>query len=197
MSTWDHFSQKTSAMPRQKDGLSLNMHEFSVSLLGMKNNIDTAAFRRIMGCFTTGVAVVTALDAKLGAIGLTVNSLTSVSLDPPLMLVCLDKKAALHNAFRRADRFAFNILSAEQENISRHFADRQHNPAPETMWDKPQGACPILNGTLGWILCQPHTFHRGGDHTIFVGEVIDAHRREQDSPPLLYFHGRYRNIAAS
>ncbi|MGB9151531.1 MAG: flavin reductase family protein [Alphaproteobacteria bacterium] len=160
----------------------------------MKNKIDSAVFRQTMGCFATGVAVVTAQDPEWGSIGLTVNSLTSVSLDPPLMLFCLDKKAALHKPFRRAKFFAFNILSAGQENVSRHFADRHHHAAPENMWDKPKEDCPLLRGTLGWIICRPHAFHQGGDHTIFVGEVVGLHKRADAAAPLVYFHGRYRDL---
>jgi flavin reductase (DIM6/NTAB) family NADH-FMN oxidoreductase RutF len=166
----------------------------------MKNRIDSAAFRQTMGCFTTGVAVVTAQDAALGAIGLTINSLTSVSLDPPLVLFCLDKSAVLHKPFRRAKHFALNLLSEGQEDVSRHFADRHHHAAPKNMWEKPkeEGAwqgCPILRGTLGWVLCRPQAFHKGGDHTIFVGEVIDLHKRAGAKEPLVYFHGRYRDLA--
>ncbi len=160
----------------------------------MTKKIDSTSFRQIMGCFTTGVAVVTAHDAELGAIGLTINSLTSVSLDPPLVLFCLDKSAFLHKAFRRADAFALNILSEGQEKISRHFADRHHHAAPRNMWEKPQAGCPILRGTLGWVLCRPHAFYKGGDHTIFVGEAIDLHKRAGTASPLVYFHGRYRDL---
>ena len=161
----------------------------------MKKKIDSLDFRQTMGCFATGVAVVTARDAELGAIGLTVNSLTSVSLEPPLVLFCLDKTAFLHKAFRRADVFALNLLAEGQEEISRHFADRHHHAEPKNIWDKPQKDCPILRGTLGWLLCRPQAFHKGGDHTIFVGEVIGLHRHAVAKEPLIYFHGRYRDLA--
>jgi flavin reductase (DIM6/NTAB) family NADH-FMN oxidoreductase RutF len=156
--------------------------------------IEGAAFRQIMGCFATGIAVVTAHKAEMGDFGLTVNSLTSLSLEPPLLLFCLDKAAHLHDPFRGATHFAINLLSAGQEAVSRHFADRHHNPAPEKMWDAPQQGCPVLQGTLGWVLCKPYAHHPGGDHTIFVGEVIDL-RKHAAGEPLLYFHGRYREIA--
>ena len=163
----------------------------------MKKKMDSASFRHMMGCFATGIAVVTARDAEAGAIGLTINSLTSVSLDPPLVLFCLDKAAHLHPHFRRADVFAINLLAVEQENISRHFASRHYHLKPKNLWDKPQQDCPILRGTLGWILCRKHTLYKGGDHTIFVGEVIDIHKRTGAKEPLLYFHGRYRELAAA
>lgn len=162
----------------------------------MNKKIDSLDFRQTMGCFATGIAVVTAHDAELGSIGLTVNSLTSVSLEPPLVLFCLDKAAFLHKAFRRADIFAFNLLAKEQEEISRHFADRRHHAAPADIWGKPQQDCPILRGTLGWLLCKKQSVHKGGDHTIFVGKVIALHRHATTKDPLVYFHGRYRDLDA-
>jgi flavin reductase (DIM6/NTAB) family NADH-FMN oxidoreductase RutF len=162
----------------------------------MKSKLDSASYRQIMGCFTTGVAVATVRDADLGAVGLTINSLTSVSLDPPLLLFCIEKSAFLHKIFRRTDVFAINILAAGQENISRHFASWHHNPKPKNMWDKAQHDCPILRGTLGWILCRTQALHAGGDHTIIVGEAIAIHKRAGGKEPLAYFHGRYRDLAA-
>jgi len=160
----------------------------------MKTKIDSASFRQIMGCFTTGIAVVTARDVELGAMGLTINSLTSVSLDPPLVLFCLDKAAFLHKPLRRTENFAINILADGQENISRHFADRHHNTKPKNMWAKPVQGCPILRGSLGWILCRPYAAYKGGDHTILVGEVIALHKHALAKEPLVYFHGRYRDL---
>ncbi len=162
----------------------------------MSKKIDSAEFRQILGCFTTGVAVVTAQNDALGEFGLTVNSFTSVSLAPPLVLFCLDRDAALHKAFRQVDCFVINFLAAGQEKVSRHFADSHHNPAPKNMWDAGVGGCPVLRGTLGWVLCKPHAVHKGGDHSIFVGEVIDLHKRAGTKEPLAYFHGRYRALEA-
>ena len=163
----------------------------------MKSRVDSASFRQIMGCFATGIAVATARNNELGSFGLTINSLTSVSLDPPLLLFCLDKSAHLHDAFRKSDIFAVNLLAQGQEDTSRHFADRHHHAAPKNMWDRPQKNCPILRGTLGWALCRRHALYKGGDHTIFVGEVIDLYKRAGSKEPLLYFHGRYREMAAA
>jgi flavin reductase (DIM6/NTAB) family NADH-FMN oxidoreductase RutF len=161
----------------------------------MNSQIDALAFRQMMGRFTTGVAVVTAQDDKIGRFGLTINSLTSVSLDPALLLFCLDKKAHLHKAFRAAPSFAINLLAQGQEGVSRHFADRAHNPAPDHIWGETQQDCPVLEGTLGWILCRPQAFYDGGDHTIFVGEVLSLRKNESAAAPLVYFQGRYRELA--
>lgn len=161
----------------------------------MGSETDNTVFRRMMGCFATGVAVVTARDDALGAVGITINSFTSVSLEPRLVLFCLDKSAFLHQIFRQADFFAINFLAAGQEDISRHFADRHHHARPKNIWDRPQQDCPIIRGTLGWILCKPHARYKGGDHTILVGEVVDLRKRAGSKEPLVYFHGRYRDLA--
>ena len=158
--------------------------------------LDSRQFRQIMGCFATGVTVVTTRHEDGTGIGLTVNSLTSVSLDPPLVLFCIDKQAQLYPAFKTAKMFAFNFLSEGQESVSRHFADYHHNPKPKNMWDRPQEGCPILRQTLGWIICRKKKVYKGGDHDIFLGEVIKLHKRSGHHDPLLYFHGRYRRIKA-
>ena len=158
--------------------------------------LDARQFRQAMGCFATGIAVVTLLDAEGLPIGLTVNSLTSVSLDPPLVLFCVDKRAHMHPMLKKAKSFAFNFLGQEQEAVSRHFADRHHFGAPKNLWDKPQQGCPILRGTLGWILCEKANDYAGGDHTIMLGKVVGLRKRPGNRAPLLYFHGRYGKLKA-
>src|ERR1700761_7006419 len=105
---------------------------------------DSRSFRQIMGCFATGITVVTAHDSRLGPVGITINSLTSVSLKPPLVLFCLEKGAHVYPFFRKAKFFGVNIRGEEQEAVSRHFADRKHYESPKLLWDKPQKNCPIL-----------------------------------------------------
>jgi flavin reductase (DIM6/NTAB) family NADH-FMN oxidoreductase RutF len=156
--------------------------------------ISPSSFRQIMGCFATGITVVTTRGEQGVGVGLTVNSLTSVSLDPPLVLFCLERQAQLYPVFKAAKLFAFNFLAEGQEAVSRHFADRHHNPRPKNLWDKPQQGCPIMSGTLGWVVCRKQAVHRAGDHDIFVGEVLKLHKRSGHRDPLLYFHGRYRKI---
>ena len=160
-----------------------------------KTALDPLAFRTVMGCFATGVAVITAHDADLGPVGLTINSLTSVSLTPPLLLFCLDKKAALHATLRRADGFTINLLAEDQQDVSRHFASRHHHMPERTLWDPAApDEHPRLRGSLGWLLCRRVALHQGGDHTIFIGEVMDLHKRRGDKNPLAYYQGRYRAL---
>jgi flavin reductase (DIM6/NTAB) family NADH-FMN oxidoreductase RutF len=154
---------------------------------------DSRSFRQLMGCFATGVTVVTANDKDGTPVGLTVNSLTSVSLDPPLVLFCLDKKAHIYPIFKRADHFAVNILSATQKKVSDHFADR-NCAAPKDIWDIPQNNCPLLKHTLGWMACRIFKIHGAGDHDIFVGEVVKLKKHARNPSPLLYFHSRYHAL---
>lgn len=155
---------------------------------------NSRAFRHLMGCFPTGIAVVTTEDATLGAIGLTINSLTSVSLTPPLVLFCLDKKAHVHPVFKRSKIFAFNFLAEDQQLVSQYFANYLRHPKPKNLWDKPQQDCPLLRGTLGWALCRKVKSVAGGDHTIFIGEVIDLKQRKTSKAPLVYCQGQYRTL---
>lgn len=156
--------------------------------------VDSRQFRQMMGCFATGIAVVTTRDNQGGSVGLTINSLTSVSLDPLLVLFCIDKKAHIYPVFKATKLFAFNLLSEDQEGVSRYFADRHHNPKPKNLWDKPQDGCPVLRQTLGWVVCKKVAEYKGGDHQIILGEVTKLKKRTGHRDPLLYFHGRYRRI---
>ena len=158
--------------------------------------LDSHSFRQMMGCFATGIAVATTSATDGAGVGLTVNSLTSVSLDPPLVLFCIDKKAQLYPVFKAATVFAFNFLGDGQEHISRHFADHHHHPKPKNMWERPQEGCPILRQTLGWVVCRKTAMYKGGDHDIILGEAVKLHKRSGHRDPLLYFHGRYRGIKA-
>ena len=147
-----------------------------------------------MSCFGTGITVVTTRTTERQSVGLTVNSFTSVSLDPPLVSFCLDKKAHLYPVFRKASFFAINILSEHQMAVSQHFANFRLNPAPPRIWAKSRTECPILSQTLGWMVCRKTAAYKGGDHIIFLGEVIQLSKRLNELNPLLYFQRRYRTL---
>jgi 3-hydroxy-9,10-secoandrosta-1,3,5(10)-triene-9,17-dione monooxygenase reductase component len=156
--------------------------------------LDQRQFRDVMGSFATGVAVATARGDAGRPIGVTVSSFTSVSLDPPLILFCLEWSAETWPAFRDAGFFAVNILAEDQTALSARFAsvgtDRwagiHHEAGPHD--------CPLLPGTVGWVVCRKHAVHEGGDHAIVVGRVevleCDAARS-----PLLHFRGAYGRFA--
>lgn len=157
-------------------------------------SLDSKHLRQWCSGFATGVAVITLKDKTGARRGITVNSLTSVSLDPPLMLFCLARSAGIAPAFRAAPRFAINILAEDQEALSRHFANPQHNPAPDDLWERDRRGCPILHHTLGWMVCEKTAIHRGGDHDILVGRTVALLKRSTNPKPLLYFHSRYRRL---
>ena len=143
------------------------------------------AFRDAFGRFATGVAVASCLSPEGKILAVTVNSLTSVSLDPPLALFCLDKTARTAGAFLSARRFAFSILAAEQRESSQRYARDPEGAAEDfEIWE----GAPVLRGALAAMVCAPYDVHGGGDHFIIIGEALHvAHRRS--GSPLLYFGG--------
>jgi len=153
--------------------------------------IDDARFRLAMSHFASGVTVVTTSnDGKL--FGMTVASFASLSLHPPLVLVCIENSVKTHEAIIGAQKFGVSILSSDQTEISSKFASRRDDrfEGVETF----TGALdvPLITGALTAIECKLHEQLPGGDHTIFVGEVVDVFTREGD--PLLYFRSGYREI---
>lgn len=154
---------------------------------------DAALQRKIMGRFATGVTVVTTSGSgKHG--GLTANAVCSLSLDPPLVLVSVDKKAGSHSELLEHRCYAINILSADQEEISQRFA----KPGPKDLsglaWKTAVTGAPIFEGTLGYVDCRVVDVLRGGDHDIFIGEIV-AGELHPEGEPLLYYSGKYRKLA--
>ena len=157
--------------------------------------IDTRAFRDISGHFATGVTVVTMRDGDEPH-GLTANAFTSVSLDPPLVLFCIDRDASLHDQMERAGAFAVNILSSAQRELADFFASHGRGDGGDSMGGFPHrpGATgsPLLAGTLCWLDCRVWNRYDGGDHTIVVGEVVEMELTQAEGSPLLFFGGAYR-----
>jgi len=154
-------------------------------------------FRRVMGRFTTGVTIVTTrLGDKLH--GMTANAVTSLSLDPMLVLVCVDTNADTHDILKQAGIFAVNILGQEQAHISQQFARKDlglsHGLEGVAHRFSVTG-CPIIDGSLAYLDCRTVTEHHGGDHTIFIGEVLDAHETS-DGRPLVFYAGGYGAFCA-
>jgi flavin reductase (DIM6/NTAB) family NADH-FMN oxidoreductase RutF len=154
---------------------------------------DPRTLRDALGCFATGVTVVTCLGPDGAPAGLTVNSFTSVSLDPPLLLVCLAKRAASATALIEATHFAVNVLQTGQQPASIRFATRDEDRFGATPWACGEFNAPILNDSLGVFECERFAVYDGGDHHILVGEVIKA-SFDASLDPLLYFRGRYRRL---
>lgn len=150
--------------------------------------------RDVLGCFGTGVTVVTTFDEGGEPIGLTANSFTSVSLDPPLILFSLARNSASLQTFVKAGRFAVNVLHIGQQALAARFARRDAPRFEGVTWARrsDKGA-PVLDGALASFDCETSAVHEGGDHLIFVGQVKAAWF-EPHRDPLLYFRGRYRRL---
>lgn len=148
------------------------------------------ALRDTLGAFATGVTVVTALDPDGRAIGLTVNSFNTVSLDPPLVLWSLSLASPSLEAFRRASHFAVNVLAADQQALSERFAQRNSDKFAGLDWREGLGGVPLLPGCCAILECRNETQHAGGDHLIFIGRVEGCSR--SDRAPLVFHGGRYR-----
>ena len=145
-----------------------------------------------MGNFATGITVVTTRDKDGKPYGLTVNSFTSVSLNPVLVLVCLDLRLSGLQSFRDSRHFGVSILSEHQEDVSRIFAKKDAERPQEIFFEGKLGI-PLLKNSLAIMECQTIKIYEGGDHLIFLGEVDNADLLQPDHP-LLYFRGKYRKV---
>lgn len=149
-------------------------------------------FRRACARYATGIAIATVEDADRKPQGLTVNSFTSVSLEPPLVLVCVAKTATAYPAFQVAKGFAINVLRDEQIDLSQHFASSKPERFEGIAWREGLHGAPVLDGVLAVLQCAMHASFDAGDHTIFVGLVERA--ESHDGAPLLYFASAYRKL---
>ena len=154
--------------------------------------IDRTELRRVMGHFATGVTIITTRDVDGKPYGLTANALCSVSLDPPLLLVCVDKRAESHPAFGRSGLFAVNVLGLGHEDLSRRFAVSGGDKFVDVDHRSGVSGLPLLDGALATIECRVVAVHEAGDHTIFIGEV--EHLQGDGGDPLLFFRGKYRRL---
>jgi flavin reductase (DIM6/NTAB) family NADH-FMN oxidoreductase RutF len=154
---------------------------------------DPRTLRDALGCFATGVTVVTALDRDGRPAGLTVNSFTSVSLEPPLLLVCIHKEATSAQVLVEAPGFAINVLQTGQQPQSMTFSTRVEDRFGSTPWSAGEGGAPILGDSLCVFECDRYAVYDGGDHHILVGQVVKA-SFDAALDPLLYFRGRYRRL---
>jgi flavin reductase (DIM6/NTAB) family NADH-FMN oxidoreductase RutF len=155
--------------------------------------IDKNELRRVMGHFATGVTIITTVSTAGQIYGLTANAFTSVSLDPPLLLISVDKKAESYPCFEQSKVFTVNILSDSQEALSRKFAATGTDKFVGVAYRIGGNGAPILYGTLAQIECRLYATYDGGDHTLFLGEIVEAETRE--GKPLLFYRGGYRAIS--
>ncbi len=162
----------------------------------MPSAVTREQFRQAMGSFATGVTVITVAEEGGEVHGMTANAFSSVSLDPLLVLVCVDHLARTHAHLQEKKRFGINVLASDQRAISEFYArstDR-HQRAEEAgaRFDRTAHGTPILRGALAYLECHLQHAQDAGDHTIFIAEVEDVVTREGD--PLLYFRGKYNAL---
>jgi flavin reductase (DIM6/NTAB) family NADH-FMN oxidoreductase RutF len=157
-------------------------------------SFDTRAFRQALGSFPTGVAVVTAQPPGDHPMGITVNSFTSVSLDPPLVLWCLDRKSDRFSTFTRAPHYTISLLGTAHEDVSSRLAKQGAHSLEGIELLNTEIGPPALADALAFFECAGHAVHEGGDHVILVGEVVRFARREAGSP-LVFFRGKYGALA--
>ncbi|MDT0615390.1 flavin reductase family protein [Streptomyces lancefieldiae] len=159
---------------------------------------DPAALREVMARFATGVTVLSTGGEHIH--GMTANAFTSVSLDPPAVLCCVGRSAVMHEAITAAGHFGVSIMEATQEDVVRFFADKHRPLGPEQFsridWTpgRHTGA-PLLTGALAWLECDLSTAYSFGDHSIFVGQVVEA-RRGSGHDGLLFFDGTFQRAVA-
>lgn len=151
--------------------------------------VDPALFRDLCSRFATGVVVATTSTSEGRPAGMTVSSFTSVSLDPPLVSIAIDRGAELHAALTGAPRFGLNILAAGQADLSRRFAEPLADRFAGVAYTWSPGGLPVLDGTLAFIECDCHTLVPAGDHTIILGLVTGGTSR--DARPLVYYRRQY------
>ena len=161
--------------------------------------VTPTEFRSALGSFATGVTVIT-VDSEGEVHGMTANAFSSVSLDPPLVLVCVDHRARTHAHLHARKRFGVNVLAEDQRIISEYYArpaqDHRHAEAEAgAHFDRTAHGTPVLNGALAYLECRLHSAQDAGDHTIFIAEVEEVVVRAGD--PLLYYRGGYHIIGGS
>lgn len=154
---------------------------------------EKASLRHVLGAFATGVTVVTA--GRDLPHGMTANSFTSVSLDPPLVLVCVGRDALMHHVLSQQTTFAVSILAADQTEVARYFADKRR-PVGQDQFDAvswspgAHSGAPLIDGALAHLECELEHRHDAGDHTIYVGRLVSVWRRPGDDA-LLFLNGRF------
>ena len=154
--------------------------------------MDPREIRHVLGHFATGVTIVTTKDKAGVPTGITANAFSSLSLNPPLVLVCIDKKANCYECFEDSGVFAVNLLGEHQEQLANRFATKGIEKFQDTAWRMSANGIPLLDQTIGHIECTVTQGYEGGDHTIYLGEII--HAEAAGDRPLLFYKGKYQRL---
>ncbi len=174
---------------------SARLEEFVRRMASRPSTVSQADFRRALGTFATGVTIIT-VDQNGEVHGMTANAITSVSLEPLLVLVCVDHWARTHAHLHAKKRFGINVLAENQRAVSEYYARsteaHQHAEEAGAYFDRTRHGTPVLHGALAYLECRLHSAQPAGDHTIFIVEVEQVVVREGE--PLLFYRGEYRKI---
>jgi flavin reductase (DIM6/NTAB) family NADH-FMN oxidoreductase RutF len=154
--------------------------------------VTTAEFRRACGRFATGVTIASVLDPQGTPRGLTVSSFTSVSLHPPLILICLGHRVGAIDAFRASAHFGINVLAEDQRDFAERFTGKEQDRFDGLKWRRGKTGVPLLAGVLAAIECAVRQRFTAGDHDVFVGEMVGV--RVAASAPLIHFASHYRRL---
>lgn len=160
----------------------------------MASAIDPINLRNAFGSFVTGVTIITGRDAQGNAVGMTANSFSSVSLDPPLALWSVAKTASAFEAFQQAAHFTIHILHSGQEELSRQFAAKNTDKFADTVHELGVGDVPCLTDYAARFECAVEHCYPGGDHIILVGRILAFDHR--DTEPLVFYKGKYKSLAS-
>jgi len=152
-----------------------------------------AIFRSARSRLAAGTSIVTTCDQDAHTLGLTATAVTSVSLDPPLMLVCVDNRARTAVALKAHTPFVVHFLAADQESLARRFASPIPNKFDGVAHRLTANGCPQLEGVLACVECVPYQVYPGGDHIIVMGRVVEVHVGGDDMLPLVYFRSQFLN----
>ncbi len=150
-------------------------------------------FRRVCGRFATGVTVIAVLDAEGRPHGVTINSFASLSLDPPLVMVCLDLRSGVLRYFLESTHFIVNVLACDQEHHSRRFSMPSESRFQGVNWQRAECGAPLIEGALAHLECSTFRWFEAGDHAVLIGQVVRAGCREGE--PLVFFGGSYASLA--
>jgi len=155
--------------------------------------LDALELRRVLSRYPTGVTVVATRHVPDGVCGLAVNAFTSVSLEPPLVLVCVDRSANTHACIEACGEFSVNVLARQQADLAVRFAQRRDDKFEGIPWREGVDGLPLVEGASAWVQCRVDRSFEGGDHTIFLAHVLDASYSEE--PPLVFHLGSYTGVA--
>ena len=155
-------------------------------------SVDASTFRRTLGQFASGVTVVTTRDASGRPLGLTVSAFCAVSLEPPLVLVCIDHRSDANRGLRESGEFAVSVLGERQEDVSRRFASPGATSSRVSPSSRARYGLPLVPGAIAHLECRVRSFHEEGDHAVWVGEVRGA--AAHPGPPLLHHAGGYTRL---